>query len=75
MGYLEELQALVEEGELLAERENHLYAERGVPEGIPLVARESDSEVQQMISDRTSHTERMADLFKRYPQGGASPGA
>lgn len=75
MGFLDELQQLTAALEALTDREVRIRQERGVPDGVPIVARESDQEIQQLVADQQAYTERERAFFERYPQGGATPGA
>ena len=75
MAFPDELRALTLELEALTDRWEEARAQRGTPDDVPIVARESDQEIQQLVADQQAYQERERQLWARYPQGGATPGA
>lgn len=70
---LEELRAITEECERLTEREIEIRRERGVPDGVPIVTRESDEEVQQLVADHAALRAREDAFYNAAKRDGSAP--
>ncbi|MDQ6933905.1 MAG: hypothetical protein M3130_01145 [Actinomycetota bacterium] len=65
MAFLDELRALTLELEALTDRWEEARAQRGTPDGVPIIARESDQEIQQLVADQQAYQERERQLLER----------